>query len=81
MKFLKKCTSYKKCKNNEKEFKTQIQGYMGNAGLLNAGFCKVEFKEIKSTRFNANVFKEKYTELYSQYLNVSSYRKLQFIGG
>ena len=26
-----------------------------------------------------NAFKEKYTELYQQYLNASSYRKLQFM--
>ena len=71
----------KKLEEQEKQLKTQIQGYMGDAGLLDAGFCKVALKEIKSTRFNANAFKEKYTELYSQYLNASSYRKLQFIGG
>ena len=71
----------KKLEEQEKQLKTQIQGYMGDAGLLDAGFCKVALKEIKSTRFNANAFKEKYTELYQQYLNASSYRKLQFVGG
>ena len=71
----------KELEKKEKELKNQIQGYMGDAGLLDAGFCKVALKEIKSTRFNANAFKEKYTELYQQYLNDSSYRKLQFIGG
>ena len=71
----------KKLEEQEKQLKTQIQGFMGDAGLLDAGFCKVALKEIKSTRFNANAFKEKYTELYQQYLNASSYRKLQFIGG
>ena len=71
----------KKLEEQEKQLKTQIQGYMGDAGLLDAGFCKVVLKEIKSTRFNANAFKEKYMELYQQYLNDSSYRKLQFIGG
>lgn len=71
----------KKLEEQEKQLKTQIQGYMGDAGMLDAGFCKLALKEIKSTRFNANAFKEKYTELYQQYLNASSYRKLQFIGG
>ncbi len=71
----------KELEKQEKKLKTQIQGYMGDAGLLDAGFCKLALKEIKSTRFNANTFKEKYTELYRQYLNDSSYRKLQFIGG
>jgi len=71
----------KELEKQEKQLKTQIQGYMGDAGLLDAGFCKVVLKEIKSTRFNANAFKEKYMELYQQYLNDSSYRKLQFIGG
>ena len=71
----------KELEAQEKQLKTQIQSFMGDAGVLDAGFCKVALKEIKSTRFNANAFKEKYTELYSQYLNASSYRKLQFIGG
>lgn len=71
----------KKLEEQEKQLKTQIQGYMGDAGMLDAGFCKLALKEIKATRFNANAFKEKYTELYQQYLNASSYRKLQFIGG
>ena len=71
----------KKLEEQETQLKTQIQGFMGDAGLLDAGFCKVVLKEIKSTRFNSNAFKEKYTELYHQYLNDSSYRKLQFIGG
>ena len=71
----------KELEKKEKLLKTQIQGFMGDAGMLDAGFCKVALKEIKSTRFNANAFKEKYTELYQQYLNASSYRKLQFIGG
>ena len=71
----------KKLEDQEKQLKSQIQGFMGDAGLLDAGFCKLALKEIKATRFNANAFKEKYTELYQQYLNASSYRKLQFIGG
>ena len=71
----------KELEKQEKALKTQIQGYMGDASLLDAGFCKVALKEIKSTRFNSNAFKEKYTELYQEYLNASSYRKLQFIGG
>jgi putative phage-type endonuclease len=71
----------KKLEEQEKQLKTQIQGFMGDAGMLDAGFCKVALKEIQATRFNANAFKEKYTELYQQYLNASSYRKLQFIGG
>ena len=54
----------KELEKKEKQLKTQIQGYMGDAGLLDAGFCKVALKEIKSTRFNANAFKEKYMELY-----------------
>ena len=71
----------KELEKKEKQLKTQIQGYMGDAGLLDAGFCKLALKEIRATRFDASAFKEKYTELYQQYLNDSSYRKLQFIGG
>ena len=47
----------KKLEAQEKQLKTQIQGYMGDAGMLDAGFCKVVLKEIKATRFDANAFK------------------------
>ena len=54
---------------------------MGDAGLLDAGFCKVALKERKAARFDTNSFKEAKPELYQQYLNDSSYQMLQFIGG
>ena len=71
----------KNLEKQEKELKTQIQGFMGDAGLLDAGFCKLALKERKATRFDASSFKEDKPELYQQYLNDSSYRILQFIGG
>ena len=70
----------KSLEKQEKVLKTQIQGYMGDAGLLDAGFCKLALKERKITRFDTGTFKEEHTELYQQYLNDNSYRILQFIG-
>lgn len=71
----------KHLEKQEKQLKTQIQGYMGDAGLLDAGFCKLALKERKATRFDTGAFKEEKPELYQQYLNDSNYRILQFIGG
>jgi putative phage-type endonuclease len=71
----------KALEKQEKKLKTEIQCFMGDAGLLDAGFCKVALKERKAARFDTNSFKEAKPELYQQYLNDSSYRMLQFIGG
>ena len=70
----------KELEKQEKTLKTQIQVYMGDAGYLDAGFCKLALKERKSMRFDTGTFKEEHTELYQQYLNDNSYRILQFIG-
>lgn len=64
----------------EKALKTEIQGFMGDAGLLDAGFCKLALKERRLARFDTLSFKEEHIDLYQQYLNDNSYRILQFIG-
>lgn len=64
----------------EKVLKTEIQGFMGDAGLLDAGFCKLALKERRLARFDTSAFKEEHIDLYQQYLNDNSYRILQFIG-
>ena len=71
----------KALEKQEKKLKTEIQCFMGDAGLLDAGFCKLALKERNATRFDTTSFKESKPELYQQYLNDSSYRTLQFIGG
>jgi len=70
----------KNLEKQEKQLKTQIQGYMGDSGILDAGFCKLALKERKSTRFDTATFKEDMPDLYMRYLNDNSYRILQFIG-
>jgi len=70
----------KNLEKQEKQLKTQIQGYMGDSGILDAGFCKLVLKERKSTRFDTATFKEDMPDLYMRYLNDNSYRILQFIG-
>lgn len=71
----------KTLEKQEKKLKAEIQCFMGDAGLLDAGFCKLALKERNATRFDTTSFKESKPELYQQYLNDSSYRTLQFIGG
>lgn len=65
----------------EKQLKVQIQGFMGDASFLDAGFCRLSLKEYTASKFDVSAFKEASPELYKQYLSESSYRKLQFIGG
>jgi putative phage-type endonuclease len=71
----------KALEKQEKQLKTQIQGFMGDAGLLDAGFCKVALKQRSANRLNSEAFKIDNPELYQSYLAESSYRVLQIIGG
>ena len=54
---------------------------MGDAGILDSGFCKVALKERTATRLNAGRLKEAMPELYREYSNDNTYRVLQIIGG
>jgi putative phage-type endonuclease len=65
----------------EQKLKTDIQVYMGDAGLLDAGFCKVSLKNRSANRLNTEALKIANPEIYQSYLSESSYRVLQFIGG
>ena len=65
----------------EQKLKTHIQVYMGDAGLLDAGFCKVSLKNRSANRFNTEALKIENPEIYQNYLAESSYRILQIIGG
>ena len=65
----------------EQKLKTHIQVYMGDAGLLDAGFCKVSLKNRSANRLNTEALKIANPEIYQSYLAESNYRVLQFIGG
>ena len=65
----------------EKSLKTHIQAYMGDAGLLDVGFCKVSLKSRSTNRLNTEALKIENPEIYQNYLAESSYRILQIIGG
>lgn len=65
----------------EEKLKIEIQSFMGDAGILDAGFCKVALKERTMSRFNAGALKEAMPELYREYSNDNTYRILQIIGG
>jgi hypothetical protein len=54
---------------------------MGDAGVLDAGFCKVALKERTANRLDAGRLKEAMPQLYREYSNDNTYRILQIIGG
>jgi predicted phage-related endonuclease len=74
-------TKRKELEKVEKKLKTHIQSYMGDAGLLDAGFCKVALKSRSTNRLNTEALKLGNPEIYQNYLSESNYRTLQFIGG
>jgi len=74
-------TKRKELEKVEKKLKQHIQIYMGDAGLLDAGFCKVALKSRSANRLNVDALKLAKPEIYQSYLSESNYRTLQFIGG
>lgn len=71
----------KALEEQEKALKINIQKYMGGAGLLDAGFCKVALKERCTRRLDTSALKEAKPEIYQEYLKESQSRVLQIIGG
>jgi predicted phage-related endonuclease len=71
----------KELEKREEKLKIEIQSFMGDAGILDAGFCKVALKERTATRLNAGRLKEVMPDLYREYSNDNTYRILQIIGG
>lgn len=65
----------------EEKLKIEIQNYMGDAGILDAGFCKVALKERTATRLDTGALKQEMPQLYREYSNDNTYRILQIIGG
>ena len=74
-------TKRKELEKLEQRLKTDIQVYMGDAGLLDAGFCKVSLKNRSANRLNTEALKIDNPAIYQSYLSESNYRVLQFIGG
>ena len=71
----------KELEKREERLKIEIQSFMGDAGILDAGFCKVALKERTATRLDTGALKEAMPELYREYSNDNTYRILQIIGG
>jgi len=71
----------KELEKQEEKLKIEIQRFMGDAGILDSGFCKVALKERTATRLDAGALKEAMPELYREYSNDNTYRILQIIGG
>lgn len=71
----------KELETTEKDLKKTIQQYMGGAGLLDAGFCKLALKNRCTKRLDTSALKVANPEVYQNYLQETNYRILQFIGG
>jgi putative phage-type endonuclease len=71
----------KEFEKREEKLKIEIQNFMGDAGILDSGFCKVALKERTATRLDAGRLKEAMPDLYREYSNDNTYRVLQIIGG
>lgn len=71
----------KELEKQEEKLKIEIQRFMGDAGILDAGFCKVALKERTASRLDINSLKATMPELYKEYSNDNTYRILQIIGG
>ena len=71
----------KELEATEKCLKQSIQQYMGEAGLLDAGFCKLALKNRLTKRLDTSALKLAAPEIYQNYLQEIQYRILQFIGG
>ena len=71
----------KELEKREEKLKIEIQNFMGDAGILDSGFCKVALKERTATRLDAGRLKEAMPDLYREYSNDNTYRVLQIIGG
>ncbi len=68
-------------KKREEKLKIEIQNFMGDAGILDAVFCKVALKERTATRLDTSALKQEMPQLYREYSNDNTYRILQIIGG
>lgn len=71
----------KELEKQEEKLKIEIQNFMGDAGILDSGFCKVALKERTTSRLNTGALKEAMPQLYREYSNDNTYRILQIIGG
>jgi len=71
----------KELEKQEEKLKIEIQRFMGDAGILDSGFCKVALKEITENRLDINSLKATMPEVYREYSNDNTYRILQIIGG
>lgn len=74
-------TKRRELEKQEEKLKIEIQSFMGDAGILDAGFCKVALKERTATRLDTCALKEAMPQLYREYSNDNTYRILQIIGG
>ena len=71
----------KELEKQEEKLKIEIQRFMGDAGVLDAGFCKVAIKERTAIRLDINSLKATMPQIYKEYSNDNTYRILQIIGG
>lgn len=71
----------KKLEGEKESLKKTILIYMGNAGLLDAGFCKLALKDRIINRLDTNALKAANPEIYQNYVKETQSRFLQFMRG
>lgn len=71
----------KKLEEEKESLKKTILIYMGNAGLLDAGFCKLALKDRTINRLDTNALKVNNPDIYQNYLKETHSRFLQFMRG
>jgi len=71
----------KKLDEEKESLKKTIQIYMGSAGLLDAGFCKLALKDRVINRLDTKALKAANPEIYQNYVKETCSRFLQFMRG
>ena len=71
----------KKLEEEKESLKKTILMYMGSAGLLDAGFCKLALKDRTINRLDTNALKINNPDIYQNYLKETHSRFLQFMRG
>lgn len=71
----------KELETSKSALKKNIQLYMGEAGVLDAGFCKLSLKDRVVNRLDTTALKASLPDIYNNYVKETQSRFLQFMRG
>ena len=71
----------KELETSKSALKKNIQLYMGEAGVLDAGFCKLSLKDRVVNRLDTTALKASLPDIYNNYVKETHSRFLQFMRG